>query len=372
MNQRADVLIIGAGLAGLASAILLARSGFHVVVIEQDRLPKHRVCGEYVSREALPFLERLGFTPSQYDVKWIDSFELTTLRGRRFATPLDMGGFGLSRHRFDFALLRLALEAGVHVEQHCAAKTLTRTGDSYVVETSLGERWARVVLGCFGKRSGLDHALGRPHAKVRTPYVAVKRHYRGNFAPNVVGLHTIPGGYCGISAVEGDLVNVCYLTTALALEREGGLRVFDSDGLHRNVHLASHLRNLAPVFDKPLVISQVNFGAKAQTHADVLMLGDAAGLLHPLAGNGMAMALRSAALAVPEVEAFLRGISTHSALITRYASAWQNEVSRRRMVSRFLQRTFESDKLSERLCQLAHTSPRLARWIIENTHGRPF
>lgn len=372
MNSSADVLIIGAGLAGLASAILLAQRGFHVVVLEQDGLPKHRVCGEYVSREALPFLERLGFSPTDHDVKWIDRFELTTLKGHRFRTPLQLGGFGLSRHRFDFALLQLAQQAGVHVEQHCAAKTLTKQGTAYIVGTRLGHRSARVVLGCFGKRSGLDHALGRPHAKVRTPYVAVKRHFRGKFAPNVVGLHTIPGGYCGISAVEGDLVNVCYLTTASALERGGGLRVFDSDGLRRNVHLAAHLRELAPVFEKPLVISQVHFGAKTQVHADVLMLGDAAGLLHPLAGNGMAMALHSAALAVPKVEAFLRGKTTHSTLMSSYTTAWQKEVTRRRMVSRFLQRTFESDKLNERLCQLANAFPSFARLIIENTHGRPF
>lgn len=371
MTERADVAIIGAGLSGLASATLLARRGFSVVVFEQDTLPKHRVCGEYVSRETLPFLERLGFRPQDHDAKWIDRFVLTTLGGRQFETPLRLGGFGLSRYQLDFALLELARTAGVRVEQGCTVKSLHKD-DVHTLHTTRGSCAARVVLGCFGKRSGLDNALKRPHAKQRTEYVGVKRHFRGVFPSNLVSLHLIPGGYCGVSAVEEDLVNVCYLTTTSALETFGGLRQFDVAGLTKNARLQAHLQELTPVFEKPLVISQVNFHDKTTEFEHVLMLGDAALLLHPLAGNGMAMALRSADLAVPHVEAFLRGETTHRKLGHDYACAWQREVRWRRNTSRLLQRAFESDKLTEGLCQLASTFPQLGRRVIETTHGRPF
>ncbi len=372
MSDSADVAVIGAGLAGLASAILLARRGFTVTLLEQHTLPKHRVCGEYISREALPFLERLGFVPSQHDAKWIDRFELTTLGGRRFETRLRLGGFGLSRYAFDFALLQLALQAGVQIAQDCSVKSLTQQGHSQTLHTSRGSYTARVVLGCFGKRSGLDNTLQRPHAKTRSEYVGVKRHFRGSFPGNVVSLHAIPGGYCGISAIEQDRVNVCYLTTTTAIEQCGGLRSFDTTGIRLNARLAAHLDGLTPEFDKPLVISQLHFGTKTTDHSEVLMLGDAALLLHPLAGNGMAMALRAADLAVPRVEAFLRGKTSRATLASSYARAWHDEVRVRRQVSRLLQRAFESDKLNETLCRAACAWPSFARAVIERTHGRPF
>jgi menaquinone-9 beta-reductase len=372
LTTPADVIVIGAGLAGLASSVLLARLGFSVRLIEQDSLPKHRVCGEYVSQEALPFLARIGLHPETLDATWIDRFELTTRGGRHFQTPLRLGGFGISRYQFDFALLKLAHDAGVIVEQNCMVKSASIGSKTHLLHTSQGARTARLVLGCFGKRSELDYALNRQNAKVRTPYIAVKRHFRGAFPKNVVSLHTIPGGYCGVSAVEGDLVNVCYLTTVTAIKRGGGLRTFDSAMLRTNVQLSDRLKGLTSVFEKPLVISQINFGSKAVADSGILMLGDAAGLLHPLAGNGMAMALRSAALAVPEVTAYLRGESDRSSMIANYDKAWQNATHARRRINRVLQRAFESDKLSEALCRLACAFPDLARTVIENTHGRPF
>jgi menaquinone-9 beta-reductase len=372
LNQSADVAIIGAGLAGLASAILLARQGFAVTLFEQDSLPKHRVCGEYISLEAAPFVRRLGLDLSALGVKWIDRFELSTLGGRRFETALALGGFGVSRYRLDFALLGLAQQAGVQVRQQCAVTDVSKRLGHYTLETAHGEVRARLVLGCFGKRSTLDYALKRPHTKVRSPYIAAKQHFRGAFPANVVSLHVIDDGYCGVSPVEDDLVNVCYLTTSEAFKRHGGIRGFLANGLYANPRLKGHLDKLEPVFDRPLVISQLHFGDKATTPSDLLMLGDAAGLLHPLAGNGMAMALRSAHLANAGIEAFLRGKSTHSALLRHYVRAWQQEISIRRRVSRLLQRALQSETFSEQLCQVACTFPRIAQSIVEATHGQPF
>lgn len=372
LSEQRDVVVIGAGLAGLASAIVLAREGFSVTLFEQERLPRHRVCGEYVSRETLPFLARLGVDPHALGAKPLTQFELSSMQGRHFCCALDLGGFGLSRYRLDHALCRVAEAAGVNLQLETPVKQVTTLGDLYLVSAGGSQTRTRLVLGCFGKRSRLDHTLKRPHARRRSPYVGVKRHFRGPFPPNLVGLHTVPGGYCGISRVEDELINVCYLTHKRALEINGGVGHFEARGLRANPLLAAYLDRLTAVFARPIVISQVDFARKDPVQDHVLMLGDAAGLIHPLAGNGMAMALRSAALIAPLAARFLRGGLTRSQLESDHAEMWRREFRTRRYVSWGLQNVFESATLSETLCRSATALPALARLVIRSTHGSTF
>ncbi len=367
-----DVVVIGAGLAGLAVAIVLARQGFTVTLFEQGSLPRHRVCGEYISREAVPFLSRLGVDLDGLGAKPLGRFELSSMEERHFESPLDLGGFGLSRYRLDHALYAVAEAAGVNLHLQTAVTGVTAHESYHTVGAGGAETRARLVLGCFGKRSKLDHTLKRPHAKRRSPYVGVKRHFRGPFPQDLVGLHTVPGGYCGISAVENDLVNVCYLTHTIALHDNGGIAHFEERGLRANPLLGRYLDQLSPAFERPLVISQVDFARKKTAQDHVLMLGDAAGLIHPLAGNGMAMALRSAALLAPFAAQFLRGDLTRRQLESRHTQIWHREFGTRRYVSWGLQSVFESATLSEAMCGAANAIPALARLVIRSTHGSTF
>jgi flavin-dependent dehydrogenase len=367
-----DVAVIGAGLAGIAAAIELARLGLSVHLFEADTLPKHRVCGEYVSLEVAPFLQRLGLDVAALGAKQLKRFELSSQRGRRFTCELTLGGFGLSRFRLDHTLLELASKVGVSIHQKSPVVDITWDSDHHRLVTPNGEWRCRMVLGCFGKRSKLDYTLQRPHAKRRSDYVGVKRHFRGPFPQDLVGLHVIPGGYCGISAVEDDVVNVCYMTSATALKANGSVAHFEARGLRRNPSLGEYLAQLSPALDRPLVISQIDFGSKDSVHHHILMLGDAAGAVHPLAGSGMAIALRTAATVTPLVTQFFRGELTRSELEGRHRRTVQSEFGTRRKVSKGLQHCFESETWSEVMCRAAVTFPALARLVIRSTHGSKF
>src|SRR5690606_11902005 len=214
-------------------------------------------------------------------------------------------------------------------------------------------------------------ALARPSFNRRSPYVAVKRHFRGPFPDSLVGLHAIPGGYCGISPVEDDLVNVCYLTRAETLKRLGSVRGFNEQGLHANPLLRRYLEPLIPAID-PLVVSQLDFDAKPLVSRHVLMLGDAAGSIHPLCGNGMAMALRAADVVAPLVLSFLDGHLSRNSLERRYALAWQTAFRQRRFVGRWLQPLLESRTWSEGACATAICFPNLTTNLIRRTHGQSF
>ena len=99
-----DIIIVGAGLAGLSSAIHLSKFKVNVLLIEKSRLPKHKVCGEYISNEVLPYLEYLGFNPFELGAKKIDKFELSTSKNKTTHCSLPLGGFGVSRYKIDKAL----------------------------------------------------------------------------------------------------------------------------------------------------------------------------------------------------------------------------------------------------------------------------
>src|ERR1700754_3075057 len=110
-----DVIVVGGGLAGLFNAILLNRAGLQVTVIEKKTYPMHRVCGEYISNEVIPFLSKLDIDLEPLQVAWINRLEVTAVSGTKLSQKLDLGGFGLSRYTFDNLLYQKAVAEGVNV-----------------------------------------------------------------------------------------------------------------------------------------------------------------------------------------------------------------------------------------------------------------
>ncbi len=108
-----NAVVIGGGLSGLITAIQLVRNGIQCVLIEKKSYPLHRVCGEYVSNEAVPFLKLHGLYPDEFSPPQIKSLLLSSISGRKAVIPLDVGGFGISRFTFDAYLFQKAGAAGV-------------------------------------------------------------------------------------------------------------------------------------------------------------------------------------------------------------------------------------------------------------------
>ena len=109
--QHVGVVIIGGGLAGLSCAIQLVRQNLEVVVVEKKEYPFHRVCGEYISNEVTPFLQRLEIYPDQFEPPQIKKLQLTAVGGYQATMDLPLGGFGISRYQLDYFLYKRALES---------------------------------------------------------------------------------------------------------------------------------------------------------------------------------------------------------------------------------------------------------------------
>ena len=367
-----QVAIIGGGLAGLCSALHLSLAGIKVLLIEKNNYPKHKVCGEYVSNEVLPYLQSLGFDPLHFGAKQIDQLKLTTVKGKSLEVRLPLGGFGLSRYTFDWELAKKCLAAGTEILKETVTE-VDFEDPSFQIKTQEGTVIrAAFVIGAYGKRSKLDLNMKRPFILSSSSYLAVKAHYKVEFPENLVALHNFEGGYCGLSQVETTDVNVCYITSYQSFKKYKNISDFQEKVVEQNEHLKSIFQSSKMVFDKPLSISQISFDNKNPIENHIIMSGDSAGMIHPLAGNGMSMAIRSAQMASVLLLGFFSGeISTRRELEEQYASRWKREFSTRLMAGRIISKSFQWGLFSELLLLFFKKNPSILKRIIRKTHGKP-
>lgn len=366
-----EVLIVGGGLAGLTAALDLAGRGKRVVVVEKNQYPHHKVCGEYVSNEVRPYLERLGFSVTALGLPQIDTLQLSTQKGKQLEAQLPLGGFGISRYAFDHHLFQIAQQLGVIFFFDTVTDIQFATNHFEVTLASQQTLSSKVVLGAYGKRSSLDKKLHRSFIQRKSPWLGLKGHYSNhNHPPNTVGLHHFPGGYGGLSQTEEGQVNFCCLIQYERFKKEGGITAFYENAVAQNPFLGAFLNRATPVFEKPLTIAQICFAKKSPVENHILMCGDTAGLIHPLCGNGMAMAIHSAKLAAESVAMFLeKPTFTRKLMEEQYRRAWHKQFTRRLWMGRQLQRLMlHPQGFSWAMHTVAHVKP-LLQALIKSTHG---
>jgi flavin-dependent dehydrogenase len=368
-----DVLVIGGGLGGLTAALDLTARGYRVVVVEKKQYPFHRVCGEYISNEVLPYLRRLHADPEVLNPARITQFMVSSPAGRTLSVPLDMGGFGVSRFTLDQHLFQLAEARGVTVLQQAtvAAVTYDAATDTHTTTLADGRTFTtRAVLGAYGKRSALDRQ--RPFFQARSPYLGVKYHLRLDFPTNLIALHNFPDGYAGISAVEDGRYCFCYLTTRHNLKQHGTIAAMEQNVLATNPLVRRILTEAEVLYPQPEVINEISFAPKSCVEDHVLLCGDAAGLITPLCGNGMAMALHGAQLASAHLHDFLQNRISRATLEARYRHSWHAQFGRRLQVGRLIQGLFGRPLMSEAVVGGLRHWPGGVRALMRRTHGQPF
>jgi flavin-dependent dehydrogenase len=371
MKTKSKIVIVGAGLAGLTAAIHLSKLGYSIILIEKNSFPKHKVCGEYISNEVLPYLDWLGVNPDILNPTKIDSLLFSTTKGKMINAKLPLGGFGISRYAFDLYLFEKAKA------QHCEIIQETVTdihfsNDVFTVDLSNNTTLiADVVIGAYGKRSNIDQKLQRNFVKKKSPWLAVKAHYKGNFPNDLVGLHNFKGGYCGVSKVENDTINICYLADYKTFQQYKNIEEYQSKVVSQNPLLQSIFENTIPLFEKPLTIGQICFDQKKPVEQHILMIGDSAGLIHPLCGNGMAMAIRSAKIVSELVDGYCQNnLKSRNELEQQYTQKWNKNFKLRLRIGRILGGILQHQNLSQWLIRIFIIFPILLTEVIKRTHGK--
>jgi menaquinone-9 beta-reductase len=376
-----DVAVVGGGPAGCSAAISLARRGLKVVLYEARTYPHDKLCGEFLSPECAPVLGALGLQDrlAALNPVSIHSARITAPDGTVWETRLPGLALGLSRKTLDAALAEEAQRAGVSL---CQAASVTGVAgslvDGFELEVSGSQSnatvYTRSVLAAHGKRSPFDRLLGRHFLAKHQPYVALKAHFHGPPVPNRIELHTFPGGYCGMSEIEGGAQVVCLLVHEKVFQQRRGLGADGVDGfitwmMGQNGYLRSWLQNAERIHPRWISTAQVPFGRKTALERDILMSGDAAGLIAPLAGNGIAMALESGRLAAGWLDRYLAGQIRVEELRQGYPAEWQQRFGLRLRLGRAIQPVLLRPRLASTALRLMNAFPPAGQFLVERTRG---
>ena len=378
-----DVAVVGAGPAGSVVASELARRGHRVGLFERDRFPRDKVCGEFLSPESMDCLRRLGCYDAfrAHQPPAIECVRLTAASGVETTLALAATARGLSRRRLDSMLFDLATRRGAlaidgidvrrlepvdarHIRLH-----LRRHVDGVEHNHRLT---ARLVVAAHGRRSHLDRTLQRPSFHDHSPFVAFKRHHRllrGGTCPpldGLVELHAFDGGYCGVSFVEDDIVNVCTMFDRRLLRSEQAAspaRPFELIA-RQNPALARRLKTLEPCDTETLAVAPISLASREVTCDRILYVGDAAAMIAPLAGDGQAMALESGLRLARLIDH-----SFPAPPVGPWTSTFHRHYRRRLQLARCLQHTLIRPLPADLGLRLLRRLPRIGEALLQWTRS---
>ncbi|WP_196941162.1 NAD(P)/FAD-dependent oxidoreductase [Sphingobacterium pedocola] len=371
-----DIGIVGAGLAGLTTAIQLRKKGYSVVLFEKNGFPFHRVCGEYISVESWDYLLDCGIDLADMQLPIIKKLQVSSLNGTLLTADLDLGGFGISRYKIDGLLALKAREIGVEVRDNCKISGMQRLSDHYRIEASDDEVRVQLAIGSFGKRSNIDVQWRRSFLARKlnnlNNHIGIKYHIKADFPDDIIALHNFKDGYCGISKIEEEQYCMCYLTTAANLQQSGGIKEMERQFLYQNKYLKQLFEQSEFCYSQPLSISQVSFDNKEPVFAGTPLIGDACGMITPLCGNGMSMAMHSGKLLTVLVDRYIQQQISLDEMLGLYTDQWRKQFAARLHVGRIVQARFGKVWQTDLFVSLLKKMPVLTNAIVKRTHGRGF
>lgn len=372
MNGRetVDVVILGAGIAGSCMAILLARRGWKVALLDRRAFPRHKTCGEFLSPEAVGSLIALGLEERlrALEPAVIRHARLHFAGGASVGVPLPGIGWGISRYELDGALHDEARLAGAEVADGTAVTAIARLGDGYElafkragVHSALRARTAIGAWGGNGAPANVPDA--RDLHAAYCPYLGVKTHLTGcrTEEDDRLDMYFFDGGYVGLSSAGNGIVNAAALLDARSFKRRESTVVgWLTAAGGRNARLALRLEGAVPVAGSQAAVSPVRVYGEPLPWNGVPLIGDACVTIPPLCGDGMSMAIRSAQLCAIQADRFLRGEAALEQWETEYSAAVRRQFRGPLRWGRLLQRAADD----RRLTKLAAASAALVPGIV--------
>ena len=297
-------------------AIRLAESKFNIVLIERDKFPRQKLCGEFVSPECVDYLKSLNLINSIKEIGGDKIFETRFFseRGKSISVPSDWfsggksGALGISRAEMDFRLLEKAKKLGIKVleETKCVSVLLDKDRISSVLVKNQDYTESNLVADLFIDATGRARTLGKLlHKQMgiqkkpqKIKHIAFKTHFENvNLEKGVCEIYFFNGGYGGLSYIENGTANHCFLIDSkIARKYKGNADKILKEVIFKNSRAYNALKDARKQFNW-LGVSVEKFGIQLENPVkNLISVGDAAAFIDPFTGSGMLMALESSKL----------------------------------------------------------------------------
>jgi len=349
-----DVAIVGAGPAGSTCAAFCAAAGLRTVIIEREKFPREKVCGDCLNPACWPVLRRLGLVEKLHNLPHgkLDAVEFISIAGRTVRVELPCEGegeIGVKRSLFDNLLLARARELGVAVHEGSTVTALSKTAArNWKIDIVNQTIAARVLVGADGRNSTvarLRNLLPMP-ARER---VALQAHIPlpRNFGNRVV-LQFLAEGYSGQAPVNKDELNLCLVGTPPTISslRQWAERNFE-------IKPAQPWRTITPLTRAPVL----------SIHENLFFIGDAARVVEPLTGEGIYYALRSGELSAIAIEKIVRNQDRQSSM-REFARGLEEMYRGRLWINRLARSAVLSPKIASMLLRFAPASRAILRLLM--------
>jgi flavin-dependent dehydrogenase len=360
-TRHVDHLVIGGGPAGAMVALRLAAAGRSVVLLERESGPHHKVCGEFLSREAVDYLHHAGVAPLELGATVISGIRLS-FGSKLIAARLPFQALSLSRRVLDAALLTRAEENGCQVIRGVAVESLIPDGSHWIVSLSNGNSLrATTVFLATGKHDlrGFTRSPAR-----QSDLVGFKLHWQ--LAPaqlhsmlDCMDLYLFSGGYGGLSLVENCIANLCLVVRRSTLRTSGSWPQLLASILRGNRHLRWLLEGATPVWPRPLAISPIPYGYLIGESRGLWCVGDQAAVIPSFTGDGISIALHSAVLAT---QMFLTG---HD--VADYNRTLRTQLTRSMALATGLSRVAVTGAGRTAALAALSLAPSAIRWVATST-----
>lgn len=375
VRRQVDIAVVGGGAAGCAAALAARRRGLKTLVFEAQRGLPSRFCGEFLSGEARDSLDALGVLRRVEALQPVPIARLGLhgAGGGRFEMPLSAGGWGLTRRSLDAALRAAAEEAGADFLEGVRVEAIDGSAErGFTLRADGLDVQACAVIGAWGKRVGLDRALGRRFLDRSSPYIGVKLQYRRPPLEDAVRLFLFPGGHCGFVNVDGELGTLGILTCEEALRAAGGKPENLIEAIRRaNPALDRRIGRAEPIAESLRTIAQVPLTPKEAVAGDIFLAGDGAGMTAPFLGLGVANALAAGIDAADTTARWLRHECDFQGAAAEYTRRQNRRLGWVQRGSFVLSRLLCSPAWGERALSLLEFFPSAGRAIYHSSRPAP-
>jgi flavin-dependent dehydrogenase len=364
-----DLIIIGAGPAGTSAAITAATAGARVMLLERGILPRHKVCGEFVSPESLDLLSSL--LPAATSKLLHEAPRISAARlfvdDRVLNSSITPPAASIARFDLDVTLWKAAQNRGVETCAQTTVQSIANHGP-FQVSTSAGSFEARAIIDASGRWSNLNAA---PNGKHTGKWLGLKAHFAESTPPPSVDLYFFEGGYCGVQPValtsddhsdqtSSNRINVCAMVRADVASTLP--EVFT-----RHASLGERSKEWKAI-TTPVTTSPLLFRPPKPLRKNILVAGDAAGFIDPFVGDGISLALRSGALAAQSLLPFFKGKLELEKAATTYRSRYESELLPVFKSSSKIRRLFSLPKIMRiPLMLLFQNTPALTQYLLRKT-----